>query len=68
MNKTDEDVINLAVALAPVKCIRPGCESPLEMAGEFEEVDNFEASRIVTCPLCKTTWWEVYSFSHIEII
>jgi len=49
---------------APVKCVY--CQSDNISAGYFEEVDDCEASRKVTCKSCDRWWWEVYVFSQAE--
>ena len=49
---------------APIKCIYCG-RTDLQ-ADEFEEVDNFEASRKVNCDDCHKWWWEIYRFSRVE--
>jgi len=49
---------------APTEC--PICGSSKISASNFDEVDNFEASRIVSCNNCDYEWWEVYVFSFTE--
>ena len=52
------------MTFAPLKCVY--CGSPKISAGDFEEVDSYEASRKVTCKSCDQWWWEIYVFSLVE--
>ena len=48
--------------IEPLKC--PTCESDdISYVGRFED-----GSMTVTCMVCPSSWWEVWHFSHIEMI